>query len=290
MRQPILITGAAGHVGQLVAALLATPGQPLRLLGRQPATIVPPPGAQATVVAGDYADPTSLAAAFAGVGTAFIVSGYAEPGERAKLHRNAFEAAARAGVGHVVYLSAQGAAPDSKFPMARDHYQSEQYLAATGVPYTALRDSLYLDLLPELFTKEGVVRGPAGDGAAAFVARPDVARVVATLLAHPPRRSQVLEVTGPEALTLADAARRLSARVGRPLRYAAETPAAGRAWRSQPGTPAWEVDTWLGSYEAIAAGEMRAVHPTVQQLTGQPPHNLEAYFAQHPELLAPLRN
>lgn len=288
MSKPILITGAAGHVGRLVAAILAAQGQPLRLLGRQPAKIVVPPGAAATVVAGDYADPASLDAAFAGVGTAFIVSGYAEPGERAKLHRNAFEAAARAGVRHVVYLSAQGAAPDSKFPMARDHYQSEQYLAATGLPHTALRDSLYLDLLPEMFT-QGVVRGPAGDGAVAFVARPDVARVVATLLAHPPHLSQVLEVTGPEALTLAEAARRLAALVGRPLRYEAETPVAGRAWRSQPGTPAWEVDTWLGSYEAIAAGEMSMVHTTVQQLTGQPPRTLEAYFAHYPELLAPLR-
>lgn len=96
-----------------------------------------------------------FAAACAGVQTAFIVSGYAEPGERAKLHRQAFEAAARAGVGHIVYLSFQGSAPDAKFTMARDHYQSEQFLQATGVPYTALRDKLCLDLLPDMFGQQG---------------------------------------------------------------------------------------------------------------------------------------
>ncbi|RZK44903.1 MAG: NAD-dependent epimerase/dehydratase family protein, partial [Hymenobacter sp.] len=227
MSQTILITGAAGHVGRQVTALLAAQGATLRLLGRQPERIICPAGA--TAVYGDYADPLSLAAAFAGVQTAFVVSGYAEPGKRAELHRNAFEAAARAGVGHVVYLSFQGAAPDSRFPMARDHFQSEQYLQATGVPYTAVRDNLYLDLLPEMFDAQGVVRGPAGDGATAFVARDNAAQVAAALLLHPPATSRALDVTGPEAITLAEAARRLTTLVGRPLRYEAETVATGRA-------------------------------------------------------------
>jgi NAD(P)H dehydrogenase (quinone) len=288
MEPTILITGAAGHVGRQVTALLAAQGVALRLMGRQPDRIQCPEGA--TAVYGDYADTASLDAAFTGVQTAFVVSGYAEPGKRAQLHRNAFEAAARAGVGHVVYLSFQGAAPDSKFPMSRDHYQSEQYLQAAGVPYTAVRDNLYLDLLPEMFDQAGVLRGPAGEGATAFVARDDAARVAAALLLHPPATSQALDVTGPEAITLAAAAQRLTALVGRPLRYEAETAEAGRVWRSQLGAPAWEVDTWLGSYEAIAAGELSAVSPVVQQVTGEAPRPLEAYFAQRPHLLDALRH
>lgn len=288
MSQTILITGAAGHVGRQVAALLAAQGHALRLMGRQPERI--PPLAGATSVYGDYADANSLRAAFAGVHTAFVVSGYAEPGERAKLHRNAFEAAARAGVGHVVYLSFQGAAPDSRFPMSRDHYQSEQYLQATGLAYTAVRDNLYLDLLPEMFGAQGVVRGPAGDGAAAFVAREDAARVAAALLVSPPAQSGPLDVTGPEALTLSEAAHRLSSLTGRQLRYEPETVEAGRQWRSQLGAPTWEVETWLGSYEAIAAGELRTCSDTVQRLTGQAPSALEAYFNRHPHLLDNLRS
>lgn len=287
MSQTILITGAAGHVGRQVASLLAEQGLTLRLMGRRPERI--PPLAGATAVYGDYAHVHSLGAVFAGVQTAFVVSGYAEPGERAKLHRNAFEAAARAGVGHVVYLSFQGAAPDSRFPMARDHYQSEQYLQATGVPYTAVRDNLYLDLLPEMFDAQGVVRGPAGEGAAAFVGREDAARVAAALLASPPTSSSALEVTGPAAITLAEAAQRLAALTGQPLRYEPETVAAGRQWRSQLGAPTWEVETWLGSYEAIAAGELEAVSDTVQRLTGRSPHTLETYFATYPHLLDKLQ-
>jgi NAD(P)H dehydrogenase (quinone) len=283
----MLITGATGAVGGSVARLLEDEGQQLRLLVRDRTRAPDLPNAE--VVTGDYADPASLDRAFAGIHTAFVVSGYAEPMVRARQHRNAFAAATRAGVGHVVYLSFQGAAPNSRFPMSRDHHQSERYLRESGVPYTALRDNLYLDLVPEMFGQDGVVRGPAGQGATAFVAREDAARVAAAVLASPPEVSGTCDVTGPEALTLAETAARLSALVGRELHYQEESVEAGRAWRGELGAPDWEVATWLGSYEAIAAGELRAVSDTVERFTGRPARNLEAYFGEYPHLLDKLR-
>lgn len=188
-----------------------------------------------------------------------------------------------------MYLSFQGAAPGSKFPMARDHHQTEELLERSGIPFAALRDNLYLDILPEMFGSAGVARGPAGDGAAAFVSRDDVARVAATALSRPDVVRGAVDVTGPEALTLAEVARRLAALAGRQLRYENESVATGRAWRAQLGAPAWEVDTWLGSYEAIAAGELAATSDAVARLTGRAPESLESYFTRNPELLAALR-
>jgi uncharacterized protein YbjT (DUF2867 family) len=240
------------------------------------------------IVQGDYAQPATLDAPFAGVDTAFIVSGYAKPGERALLHKNAIDAAVRASVKHIVYLSFQGASPQSKFPMSRDHYQTEQFLQASGIPFTVLRDNLYLDLIPELFNAEGVMRGPAGDGAAAWVAREDVARVAATVLSRPTEFCGNYDVTGAEALTLTETAKRLSALSEQELRYEQESVEAGRMWRSRFGAPDWEVETWLGSYEAIAAGELEQTSDTVFQITGRQPFNLEAYFSEHPHLLQPL--
>lgn len=283
----ILITGATGNIGRRTAELLSEQGRQLRLMVRDPSKAPRLPGAEA--VRGDYSDPATLDTAFANVETALIVSGYARPGERALLHKNAFDAAARAGVSHLVYLSFQGAAPDSKFPMSRDHYQSEQYLRESGVPFTALRDNLYLDLIPEMFDAQGVMRGPAGQGKAALVSREDVTRVAAAVLSSPAGSGATYDVTGPEALTMTETARRLSALVGRELRYEDESVEEGRRWRSQSGAPDWEVETWLGSYEAIAAGELEQTSDTVLRITGSRPFDLEAYFTARPQLLKHLR-
>jgi NAD(P)H dehydrogenase (quinone) len=282
-----LITGASGLVGRRVAELLAERRQPLRLLARDPSRAPHLPGAE--VVTGDYADPTSLRAACSGVTTAFVVSGYGPPGERAALHANVFRAAAAAGVAHLVYLSFQGASPTSRFSLARDHHESEQALAETGVRATVLRDNVYLDLIPEMFGQDGVLRGPGGEGAVAFVAREDVAHVVAAVLTGEAGEDRVLDVTGPEALTLREVAERLSAVSGLDLRYEDEPLDRGRAWRGELGVPEWQVEAWLGTYLAIAAGELASTSDTVRRLTGRDPIDLEAFVLEHPQALAHLR-
>src|ERR1035437_10268870 len=233
----ILITGASGRVGRRTAELLASEGRPLRLMTRTPQRV--PRLVHAEVVYGDFAKPASLDSAFASVTSAQVVSGFAEPGERARLHRNAFEAAAHAHVQHVVYLSLQGASPDSKYPFSRDHALSEQYLAATRDPFTVLRNAFYLDMFLEMFDAAGVIRGPSKQGRGAFVSREDCARVASAVLTAPP--GGTYDVTGPEALSLTDVARRLSVIVGRDLRYEDETVENGREWRSRLGDPAWRV-------------------------------------------------
>jgi uncharacterized protein YbjT (DUF2867 family) len=151
----LLITGASGRIARRAAALLAQQGYSLRLLTRHPQQAPAVDGAE--VVRGDFAEPATLDGAFAEVSAALVISGSGKPGERAQLHRNAFEAAVRARVRHVVYLSLQGASPRSKYPYSRDHSLSEQYLAATGLPYTMLRNVFYLDMF------SGEIRCRRGD-------------------------------------------------------------------------------------------------------------------------------
>lgn len=280
----ILITGASGHVGGRVAARLAAGGSSLRLLARDAAKAPVLPGAQ--IVSADYNDPVGLDKAFRAVTRAFVVSGSDREGVRAGLHRNVFQAAKRAGVEHLVYLSFQGASPSSKFSASRDHYQSEQFLKQTGLPFTVLRDNFYLDLIPELFGADGVIRGPAATGRVAWVARDDVAEVAAAVLSDPSRFSSVYDLTGPEALTMSEPSRRLAALTGRILTFHDETIAEGRAWRSALGVADWMVDGWLGSYEAIGAGELAAASGAVNEILGRPPCGLDAYFTRRPELLA----
>jgi NAD(P)H dehydrogenase (quinone) len=281
----ILITGASGRIARRTAELLSNAGQSLRLMSRTPQRV--PKLARAEVVHGDFAEPATLENVFGGVATALVISGSAEPGQRAQLHRNAFEAAARAHVNHVVYLSLQGASPQSKYPFSRDHYESEQYLRATGLPFTVLRNAFYIDMFLEMFDATGVIRGPAKQGRAAFVSREDCARVAAAVLNIPPGGTH--DVTGPEALNLADVARRLSGIVARELRYENESVAAGREWRGRAGLPPGQVELLVGWHQAIAAGELERVSETVLGVTGGSPLNIEAYFLAFPRLLNPLR-
>lgn len=280
----ILITGASGRIGRRTAELLADGGNCLRLMSRNPKSI--PQLAGVEIVKGDFAESSTLEAAFGRIEVAFVISASGKPGERALMHRNAFEAAARADVAHIIYLSLQGSGPDSKFPFSRDHYLSEQYLAATGIPFTVLRAAFYIDMFLGMFDAGGVIRGPAEQGRGAFVSREDVARTAAAVLASPP--GGFYDVTGPEALSVGDLARRLSTLVGRPLRYAQESAETMRRRQSKRGRATWQVDLSVGWFEAIAAGEIERISNTVRYFTGNDPLTLEDYFTRFPKLLDPL--
>jgi uncharacterized protein YbjT (DUF2867 family) len=281
----LLITGASGRVAGRVAALLAQRGHALRLMSRTPQRAPRLDGAE--VVRGDFAEPATLNSAFVGVSAALVVSGSGKPGERAQLHRNAFEAAAHARVQHMVYLSLQGASPTSRYPYSRDHSLSEQYLAATGLPRTVLRNAFYWDMFLERFDAGGVMRGPAGQTRGAFVSREDAAQTAAAVLVDPP--GGVHDVTGAEAVNLAEVARRLSAITGRQLRYQSESVESAREWLSKREPASWRVDLSVGWFEAIAVGELEHISDTVFRFTGKEPLTPEEYFKAFPELLQPLR-
>lgn len=282
----ILITGASGRIGRLTAELLAHSGHTLRLMTRTPENA--PKLEEAEIIRGDFAAPHTLDAAFAGIAAALVISRSATPGERALLHRNAFQAAARSHVRHVVYLSLQGAGPQSKFPFSRDHYLSEQFLAAAGLPsFTILRNGFYMDMFLEMFSADGVVRGPAGAGQAASVSRVDVARVAAAVLASQP--GGIHDVTGPEAVSVEEAANRLSVLAGRSLHYEYESSEMMRERLIRRGAETWRADLAVGWFEAIAAGELRRISATVQRFTGTEPLTFESYFSAFPALLSSLR-
>jgi NAD(P)H dehydrogenase (quinone) len=116
------------------------------------------------------------------------------------------------------------------------------------------------------------------------VARDDVAEVaVAVLLGEGQHDGRAYDVTGPEASTLHEAAEELSRASGRRISYYPETLEEAYASRASYGAPEWEVERWVTSYTAIAAGEMEVVSDTVGKLTGHPPMGLAEYLRRHRE-------
>ena len=265
------ITGATGAIGGRAAASVADLHP--RLLVRDPAKVADLGGGVRRCVYGE----ADAVEALLGVDTLLMVSGHESATRRAQ-HRGLVEAAVAAGVTHLVYLSFAGAAPDATFTLARDHADTEAALAASGLVTTVLRDNLYADLLPHFADDEGVLRGPAGSGRVAAVARADVADVVAAVLRDPAAHADaVYELSGPEALTLAEVATRAGAVLGRELRFEDETLEAAYASRraAYPGTPDWQLDAWVSTYTAIADGSLARVSGDVERILGRRALTLE---------------
>ncbi|MEU5435170.1 NAD(P)H-binding protein [Streptomyces sp. NPDC020719] len=278
----IAVTGAGGAVGGRVARRLADRGVAARLLGRDPARLPELPGCAKAPPAA-YGDGPAMRAALAGAGTLFLVSAHEAP-DRVRDHVTAVDAAVAAGVTRIVYVSFLAAAPDATFTFARDHWHTEQHIRASGLAYTFLRDSLYLAGIAAMAGADGVIRGPAGDGRVGAVAHEDIADVAAAVLLgdDTEHAGATYDITGPEAFTLADAARELSRVAGREITYVPETREEAFASRAGYGAEQWELTGWVSSYEAIATGEMAAVSDTVPRLTGHPAQSFAEYLDAHP--------
>ncbi|KZX21544.1 NAD(P)H-binding protein [Rathayibacter tanaceti] len=276
MSTPIVLTGTTGAVGGRVARALADAGLPLRLLVRDPSRAPRLPGAE--VVRASFAEP---GAALEGARLLLMVSA-SENEDRLAEHRSLIATAAASGVEHVVYTSFAGAAHDAVFTLARDHAATEDAIRDSGMAWTFLRDNLYLDFLPAMLGEDGAIRGPAGAGRAAVVARADVARAAAAVLRSPDEhRGAVYELTGPAALTLHEFAAILTA-AGRPAVFVDETLEEAYSSRRRWNAPAWQLDAWVSTYTAIAAGQLEHVSGDVERLTGRPPLSLAGFLAEEP--------
>lgn len=274
---PIVVTGATGRLGGRVARLLADRGVPQRLAVRSPERAPQLPGAD--VLRCDYADGDLVRSALAGAETVLMVSGSETP-DRVDQHRTFIDAAADAGVDRLVYVSFYGASPTATFTLARDHWATEEHLRASGLATVMLRDCFYLDFLPELVEADGVIRGPAGQGRVAAVAQDDIAAAAAAVLLDPrPHEGATYELTGPEAITLGEAAATIAAATGRSVTY--EDQSVAEAYASRAGqAPDWQLDAWVSTYTAIAAGELADVTDAVPRLTGRPARSLAELLAQ----------
>ncbi|WP_432542573.1 SDR family oxidoreductase [Kineococcus sp. SYSU DK002] len=271
----IAVTGATGRIGGRVARGLAAAGVPQRLVVRDPGRAPDLDGADVRPAA--YDDGEALRHALDGADVLLLVSA-AEHADRLAQHRTVVEAAAAAGVRRVVYTSFLGASPTATFTFARDHAATEELLTSARFETTFLRDSFYLDVLPD-FVTDGALRGPAGTGRLAAVARADVAEVALAALLDESHAGRSYDLTGPESLTLAEVAARLATFHGRPCRYVEETVEEAYASRAGSGAPAWVVDGWVSTYTAIAAGELDVVTDVVRTVTGRPARTLEDVLA-----------
>jgi uncharacterized protein YbjT (DUF2867 family) len=277
----IVVTGASGKVGGMIAGQLAREGVQQTLLVRDPARAPGLPGAE--VVVADFTDGESIRAALRPGDRVFMVSVHEAVEARIAAHQSFVDAAADVGVGLVAYLGIVKPSPTSAFHHGHSHYATEQMILASGLPYAFLRMNLFLDDLALWFDPDGVCRGPGGDGRVALISREDTAAVSAGVLVGPGYENEALDLTGEESYSLDELAAICNEILGLNLRYEPGTRAAWLESRIAAGIPAWDANIGVGSYEALLRGEFDVTSEVVRRVTGRPAESVRSWVGAHRE-------
>jgi len=278
----ILVTGATGLNGRTLLRRLSARGVPARALVRSLAraeglAALP----KVEVVEGDMARPDTLARALHGVDRAMLISS-SDP-VMLDVQSSFIDAARRAGVAHVVKLSGIMPELDSPFRFARMHGEIERRLEASGMAFTHLRAGefmpAYFRQVPSIVAK-GALFLPMEDARIASIDVGDIADVAAAALTTPGHEGKTYPLTGPEALTMAEVAERLSIVVGKPIRYVNVPPDDARKAQLAAGMPPYLVDALAELFAERRRGKEAQVWPTVQTILRRRPTSF-AEFARN---------
>ncbi|MDQ4068391.1 MAG: SDR family oxidoreductase [Actinomycetota bacterium] len=283
----IFVTGATGTVGSALLPRLVGRGQEVRALAHSASSRERVEELGAEAFDGDLDDPESLDRGMAGCDHLFLLS----PPHPAQVQREAaaIDAAARAGVDHVVKLSAMGATRASSIVFFRWHAEIEDHLSASGLPHTILRPGNFMEthLLPvATVASQGIWYGMTGDGAYAYVAVDDIAEVAAVTLTSPGHVGAVYELTGPEAITMPQAAAQLSQVLSRVVNYVDVPADQYRATLSSFGLPDVLVGGVVGMYNEIREGHQATVTNWVERLAGRRPQSYREFAEAHKDLFS----
>lgn len=284
--QKIMITGATGELGRQVLQLLVRKegNENVSALARDPSKLAPFKSQGVNIVQADYNDKSSLLKAFKGNDILYFVSGN-DIYKRREQHKNVVEAAAEAGVKHVVYTSFQrktetGHSPVE--PIAAVHLQTEKWLKDSGLTYTILKHALYTEYIPVFIgqdvVEKGIIYQPAGDGKVSFATRSDMAEAATVILTTKGHENKVYEIAGLKSYSYRDIAKILSDLCGKQITYISPTTREFRKNLSDAGVPAAVIEGAVMFSEGIRQGEFDFPDPTLQQLIGRELQRVEDYL------------
>ncbi len=272
MTDKIIVSGASGQLGREVVKDLLALGVPagnLILVSRTPESLQEFSTLGASTRFGDFAKPESLPAAYAGGTKMLLISIGLGAGPRPEAQKRAIDAAVAAGVKQIAYTSFIAISGGDHSGIATDHYQTEEILKKSGVKWTLLRNSIYMDVLVPQGAKmiaDGHAVVPANEIKLGYVTRADCAAAAAAVLAKPGHENKAYDITGSQLLGVREIAAAASAATGKPIALSDADPS-GPPTRSFAGPAAARVST------------------AVADLTGRPPISLGALFETNKDTL-----
>lgn len=271
------VTGAPGNVGTPLVRALLDRGARVRVLARRPDhardVLGEAPGLE--YMQFEFGDRRTYVRAMQGVDRLFVT----RPPQLSQVRRDmvpALDVALGAGVEHMALLSIQGAERIRFVP----HAKLEQYMQESGVAYTFLRPSFFMQNLttthlPEL--RQGEIYVPAGQGRTSFVDVRDVAEAGAVVLTEDGHANRAYELTGSESLTYGEVAAKFTAATGRPIRYADPSPLAFFRHMRARGVATGQIVVMEGIYATARFGIAGRVTPELARLLGRAPRSVDDF-------------
>lgn len=279
----ILVTGGTGNIGKDVVQGLAARGAKTRVLARDPAKV--PSLAGVETVHGDLSRAETLDAAMKGVDTVFLLVAAGPEPDMVAQHVNAVAAAKRAGVKRIVKLSVLGADAKSPVSLARAHAAGEASIRESGLAWTMLQPHYFLQntfAWAPTVKGDGAFYGAMKDGKISWVDTRDIADVaVQVLTAAGSYDGRTLVITGPEAISHADAAAKITAAIGRRVAYVDVPPESFGAALTGAGLPKWLADDFVALHSFFATGAAAGVAPTVKEITGKPGRRFDDFLRDY---------
>jgi uncharacterized protein YbjT (DUF2867 family) len=274
-----LITGATGDVGSKVVRRLLEQGERPRVFVRDAAKAAALCGDRVDVCTGDLADGEALRAAFKGADAVFLVnSGPRIP----ELDALAAQCAKDFGIKHLVKLSSLDV--EQSLAIGAWHERGEAAIRASGVPFTSVRPSGFMSNLmawAHSIKSDGVVRSSAGDGRRPFIHSEDIAAVAVRALTSHEYVGQCLALTGPEALSFAEIAEKIGARLGRRLRFVSISDDEAAQRFAATGASHEETAAHVDLWRAIREGRLATVTDGVKRVLGREPIALDQWIAEN---------
>ncbi len=273
----IVITGATGALNGATTdhLLKSVPPQEIAVVARDVTKAQRFAERGIEVRHGDFAEPSSLPAAFAGADQLLLVSSSDPAADAVALHTAAINAAVSVGVGRILYTSHQGATPNTPFGPGRDHYATEQLLAESGLPWTSLRNGFYAHSLTWLlgpWRETGRITVPA-DGPVSWTAREDAAEAAAVIIASNGAYDGPITITANAAPTFAEIASDLAT-------YDLVDTDEWVAGRIAQGQPEFMARFLLGMYQAAEQGFFAGTDPLLGKLLGREPKTVREVLSQ----------
>lgn len=299
----IVITGASGNYGRGVTDRLIAQGRAadLILITRKPEKLSDRAAQGCTVRYGDFDKPETLEQAVQGADKMLLISG-TRVGARVVQHRAAIDAAAAAGVKHVIYTSFIGIDdPANPAEVRHDHIETERLIRASGCGWTMLRDAHYADAMVLMMGPNVIQTGKwfsnAGEGREAMVWRDDCIESAVAVLTGDGHEGQIYNITGPDLQTFAEVAAIMAEVTGRPVEHVSLDDKGQYAMFDAMGIPRrpvddlevagipWNSDDMVSFGRAIREGFLELCTDDVERLTGRKARSVRQMIEDNAEML-----